>query len=304
MSTPQSLTTPLVILNPAANRGKVHLYRSLAQRYLTHDPDSYRETEKSGDAFVWAAEAANSGRSIVIIGGDGTVHEAVNGIFSTPHRTPLGIVASGSGNDYAWRTLHLPREPEQAFEMAFHGPTRSVDIGCVNSVYFVNSFSVGLDADIAHAANHLKKYPLMGGERLYYLASLRQLLFGYQRCPWLRLSLDSPESLFTPEQRYVLLAVTIGPAYGGGFCINPTADPTDGLLDVCSIRYTPLLRAMRLLPIVQKGKHASLPEVTLSLVRSLILESKFPVMMEVDGETSQAQRFEVQILPSALWVRM
>ena len=98
--------------------------------------------------------------------------------------------------------------------------------------------------------------------------------------------------------------MTLGPAYGGGFYISPLADPTDGLLDVCAIRYTPLLRAIRLLSVVQKGKHASLPEVLFSRARELVIESRSPVMMEADGETSLAQRFEIQLLPAALWIRM
>ncbi|HTK07524.1 MAG TPA: diacylglycerol kinase family protein [Ktedonobacteraceae bacterium] len=306
METAQSSVPPLVILNPAANRGKMQRYRSLVQRYCDAKQwsDCYRETQRVGDASLWAAEAARDGRPLVVIGGDGTVHEAANGLLSSGQQVPLGIVAAGSGNDYAWRTLNLPHAPEQALELAFHGRIRAIDAGRVNDRYFINSFSIGLDADIAEAANHLKKYPLMSGERLYYVATLRQLLFGYQRCPWLRFSFDAPEQGLTPERRYILLAVTLGPAYGGGFRINPDADPADGLLDVCVIRYMSLFRVMQLLPLVQRGKHAGVPEVSLSRARALLLESTFPVMMEVDGETSQAQRFAVQILPAALSIRM
>jgi diacylglycerol kinase (ATP) len=297
-------TQPLVILNPVANGGKMQRYRFLLQRYLGQDLTCYRETKRVGDACAWAAEAAREGRPLVVVGGDGTVHEAANGILSSDRRVPLGIVPAGSGNDYAWRTLKLPRDPEEALELAFSKHVRPVDVGKVNEHFFVNSFSVGLDADIADAANHLKKYPFMEGERLYYIASLRQLFFGYQRCPWLSFQIDTVGEDFSAEKRFVLLAVTLGPAYGGGFYINPQADPTDGLFDICAIRYTPLLRAMRLLPVVQKGKHAGLPEVMLSQARRLVLESRLPVMMEADGETLLAQHFEVQILPAALLIRM
>ena len=67
------------------------------------------------------------------------------------------------------------------------------DAGIVNGRYFVNSFSVGLDADIAVAAGKMKKIPFMSGERLYYSSTLKQLLFGYHRCPWLKFSLDGGE---------------------------------------------------------------------------------------------------------------
>src|SRR5205085_2162432 len=111
-----------------------------------------------------------------IVGGDGSVHEAVNGILSSGMRVPLGIVAAGTGNDFAWNTLKLPRVPIDAIEKAFNGQLIEVDAGIVNGSYFANSFSVGLDADIAVYADRLKNIPFMSGARLYYAATLKQLL--------------------------------------------------------------------------------------------------------------------------------
>src|SRR5579875_3144226 len=81
-------------------------------------------------------------------------------------------------------------------------------------------FSVSLDADIAAGARQLKKIPFMTGMRLYYSSTLRQLLFGYRQCPWLRFSLEPADPEAPPAetfQRYVLLAITNGPTYGSGF---------------------------------------------------------------------------------------
>ena len=103
---------------------------------------------------------------------------------------PLGIIPAGSGNDYAWYTLKLPRDPAAAVERAFEGRAVASDAGSINGRYFVNAFSVGLDADVAVAAGRLKKYPFMSGQRLYLASILRQVFFGYQRSPWLTLSLD------------------------------------------------------------------------------------------------------------------
>ena len=296
---------PLVILNPAANRGKMHRHREVVRNHLQHEQADYRETTKPGEANELALTAAKEGRPVIIVGGDGSVHEVVNGILASGRRIPLGIVGAGSGNDFAWNTLRLPHDPTAAIERAFDGRLVEVDAGSVNGRYFVNSFSVGLDADIAVAANRMKNIPLMSGSRLYYTSTLKQLLFGYNRCPWLSFKLDDGEPAGNAQfRRYVLMAVTHGPTYGAGFRINPGADHTDGLFDICTIDYMPLLRALKLLPIVKKGEHAGLPEITFYRAKSVCIESRYPVNVQMDGETTSAKSCGAKILPGALWVRI
>ncbi len=302
METSESFDNPLVILNPAANRGNMKLYRSLIRSRVEQERADYRETSRPGEACEYAMAAAKAGQAVIIVGGDGSVHEVVNGILASGRRIPMGIVAAGSGNDYAWRTLKLPRDPAAAIERAFHGQPINVDAGTVNGKFFLNALSVGLDADIAVAASKMKKFPLMSGERLYYTTTVRQLLFGYHRCPWLKLKLD--HSKYQTEKRYVLIAITNGPTYGAGFHINPDADHADGLFDVCTIDYTPLLHALRLLPIVQKGAHAGLPEVTFYRAKAVSIESRQTVNIQMDGETTSVSHFDAEILPGALSVRV
>ena len=302
----QSSGNPIVILNPAANRGHMEQHRALLRRRMAQEPAAeYVETTRQGEAQERAMLAAQEGRPVIVVGGDGSVHEVVNGILTAGKRVPLGIVAAGSGNDYAWHTLKLPRDPAEAIERAFTGRLVDSDAGIVNGRYFANSFSVGLDADIAVAASWMKKIPFMSGSRLYYGTTIKQLLFGYQRCPWLQFTLDgNQEENVIPIRRYVLMAVTNGPTYGAGFRINPTASYSDGLLDICTINYTPLPRALKLLPQVQKGEHGDLPEVTFYRTCSIHIESKQPVNIQMDGETTNATSYDAKILPGALWVRI
>ena len=292
----------LIVLNPAANRGKMQRYRELARRKAAEEHAGYVETGRAGEAGELARKAASEGRSVIVVGGDGTVHEAVNGLLAGGRRVPLGIVAAGSGNDFAWNTLCLPHDPEEAFERAFHGTLHDLDAGQVNGRAFANAFSLGLDADIAVAAHHLRHWPLMSGARLYYSATLKQLFTGYHRCPYFAFQLD--ECAWTEMSRYVLLAVSNGPTYGGGFRINPTADPTDGWLHICVIDYLPLLQALRLLPIVRKGEHANVPQVRFFQAKRVRVESRFPVHIQMDGETACACSYQAEILPGALWVRV
>ncbi len=306
MDTPQSFGNPLVILNPAANRGKMDMYRTLILNRAKREQARYVETTKQGEAKELAMGAAREGCPIVVVGGDGSVHEVVNGILSSGSRVPLGIVGAGSGNDFAWNTLKLPRDPRQSIDRAFNGQLIEVDAGIVNGIYFANSFSVGLDASIAVSADRMKKIPFMSGARLYYTATLKELLLGYHKCPWLSFQLLSKDGFMTNVQskRFVVIAVTNGPTYGAGFRINPKANHADGLFDVCTIDYTPLLRALKLLPIVKKGEHIGLPEVTFYLAQSVSIECQHCVDMQVDGETSNSNNYSVQNLPSALLLRV
>ncbi len=300
---PSSTTAnPLVLLNPAANRGRMRRYRELVRARAVLEAAEYRETCASGEAEACARQAADAGRAVIIVGGDGSVHEVVNGVLASGQRVPLGIVAAGSGNDYAWNTLNLPHDPVQALDRAFRGRLLDVDAGRVNGRYFANAFSLGLDADIAAAAHRLKRWPFMSGSRLYYSATLKQLLFGYRSCPWISFTFDG--ELAVNMRRYVLLAVNNGPTYGAGFRINPTADPTDGYFTVCCITYMPLLRALKLLPLAKKGKHAGIPEVHFFQARTLCIESRSKINRQVDGETSCAQSYRAEILPGALLVRV
>src|SRR6266581_5027810 len=302
MDTSPPSHNPIVIFNPTANRGKMQHHRALIRHRLEQEPQAeYVETTRQGEAQELARKAAEEGRPVIIVGGDGSVHEVVNGILASGNRVPLGIVAAGSGNDFAWNTLKLPHDPAEAIERAFAGQLIDVDAGIVNGRYFVNSLSVGLDADIAVAANIVKKYPFMSGARLYYTTTVKQLLFGYHRCPWLSFDLEGGEHpVKSAEGRYVLMAITNGPTYGAGFRINPRADHTDGLFDICTITYTPLMRALKLLPIVKRGEHEDLPEVRFYRAKSVSIESQSSVNVQMDGETSYSKNYHVENLPAAL----
>jgi diacylglycerol kinase (ATP) len=289
---------PIVILNPACRYGR--RIRPIIEGALKGRAGELALTEAAGAAEKLAADAATNGRSIVVVGGDGTVAEVANGILTSGARVPLGIVPAGNGNDYALRTLHLPKDPQSALEIALQGRAIPMDAGQVNGRYFVNDMGVGIDANVAAAAERMKRIPFLRGQPLYYTASLRELLFHYNEIPELTVVCDSEAS----ERRlYALVAASIGPTYGGGFRINPRADPHDGLFDVCAIWKPSRLRALRLLTMIQHGTHLNEPEVKLLRAHEVVLEAQRPIHGHLDGEVITAQRFEAHILPGALLVR-
>ncbi|MGZ3679162.1 MAG: diacylglycerol/lipid kinase family protein [Ktedonobacterales bacterium] len=297
----RAVAAPVVMLNPMGANGRArHLHPSI-ERALRGGRGDLCLTTAPRDAVRIAREAAQSGRDVVIVGGDGTIAEAAEGILTSGRRVTLGIVPAGTGNDYAYEALHLPHDPLAALERALTGTPTAMDVGLVNGRYFLNALGVGIDANIAHTAERLKRLPLLRGQTLYWTATLNELLLHYDRCPELTVSYDGQAP--GDKRHFALAAVSIGPTYGGGFRINPNADPTDGYFDLCTMWKPPLGRALRLLPKVEKGLHLSEPEVTHTRVQHIILEAARPIHAQLDGEVISGTRFEARILPGALLVR-
>lgn len=295
---------PVVILNPAGANGKARRMRGRIEERLRGGRGELVLTKARGDAEKLAREAALAGRDVIAVGGDGTVLEVGSGILASGRRVEMGIVPCGTGNDYAYETARLPHDPLAALEIALGGEAAQVlamDAAQMNDRYFLNSMGVGLDANIAALAERMKKLPFMRGQMLYYSASIRELLFHYGNCPFLTVTMDG---VAQPGQLYAAAAVSIGPTYGGGFRINPDADPRDGMFSVCLIDKPRKSRALRLLPKVEKGEHITEPEVHRSLVRTVTFEARQPSYAHLDGEIVKAQRFEARILPGALSVRV
>jgi diacylglycerol kinase (ATP) len=295
-----SATPAAVILNPAGANGRAGRLRKTVEQALRGGRGELFVTHSPAESRAIAAEATRAGRPLVAVGGDGTIHVIADAMMSAGAGAPLGIVPAGTGNDYAYNTIHVPRDPRQAIEVALSAPPLAMDVGRVNGRHFLNSLGVGIDANIAAAAEDLKRWRVLRGQALYWASSLRELLFHYNLCPQLRVSIDGQED---QTRAYALAAVNIGPTAGGGFHINPGADPRDGLFDLCIVWKPPLLRALRLLPMVEKGTHISQPEVKRVRARTVALRAEKPVYAHLDGEVITAPSFEVSILPQALLVR-
>ncbi len=295
----RSDTLPVVILNPASNGGRAAKLRRIIERALLGGRGELTLTQARGDATRLASEAAQAGRPVVVVGGDGAIHEAAGGVVAAGATVPFGVVPAGSGNDFALRVARAPRDITHALDLALSAPTEPVDVGMVNGGYFVNALGVGIDANVAARAERFKRLGL-SGQPLYMTSALTELLLHYDACPTLTLQYDG---LAPVHQVFALVAMSLGPTYGGGFKINPGADPQDGLFDMCILAKPPLLRALRLLPAVERGEHIGQPETRIVRCRRVTLEADHPINAQLDGELMQAARFEVSLLPGALALR-
>lgn len=296
----------LLIANPAAHSGKGAAGADFARRFLGSYSSATRGyevrlTEGPGDAVGIAADATGFD-TVLALGGDGVIHEVVNGLMELPEpsRPQLGVIPLGSGNDFA-RTLDMPRnDVEGAFARLVRGRVREMEVGRVNGVHFMETLSFGLDAAIAidttarRAADTSQE-----GEALFVTSGLKVLSRAHGGFPCVaRFDDDEPVELST-----LIFAVQVGPSYGGGFLVCPDADPCDGLLDVCYNVRKPLIpHLLALFGLARSGRHARSNVVRLRRFRHASVDFANEPPCQVDGEQLTGTRFEIDVIPRALRV--
>ncbi|MFD8227722.1 diacylglycerol kinase family protein, partial [Streptomyces massasporeus] len=201
--------------------------------------------------------AARAGTgALIAVGGDGMAALALRAVAGT--RTPLGLVAVGTGNDFA-RALGLPvREPAAAGRMIADalkcGRIRDIDLGQVGDRFFGTVLASGFDSRVTDRGNRMR-WPT--GRLKYDLAVIGELA-GFRPVPY-RIRLDDDEVL---EVEATLVAVGNGSSYGGGMRICPGADLTDGLFDVTVVGDCSRTTLLRVFPRVYRGTHVDHPKVT------------------------------------------
>lgn len=295
---------PLIILNPAANRGATHALLPLIEQHAAAQAVEVLETRAPGDATRLAADAARRGHGpIIAVGGDGTIHEVAAGILDSGCDVPLGIVPAGSGNDFANAALHLPPRPEAALAVALGGTARRFDVARLNDGWLLNAFGAGIDANVAWDVRDLverRKTPLRG-TALYTLSALRQIAFHYHRLPYLTITVDGEQIM---DGVTMLAAVMVGPSAGGGYRLTPAALPDDGWLDLCIARRMIRPKVLGALMLAKEGRHTGLREVRILRGRSVQIHSPHPIQTHVDGELQTGRHFDITIRPGALAVMM
>ena len=286
----------LVIANPAARHGETAKLMPAIERLLGPLPHDIVTTTHIGHAAELAAEAGEY-ELVVAVGGDGTVHEVLNGLMRHPteSRPILGLLPTGSGNDTR-RTLGIPTDLACAALTLADGEARSFDVGVCNGVYFNNSFAAGLDAKVTAKAVEYKVTTRRSGIWLY-LTALLHVLFRELESFDLNVSFDGEPSA---ASAHLIIAVTNGPTYGGGFFITPDARPDDGLFDVCTIDPLSLPEALMRLPFVIAGRHTRMKPVHMSRHRSVLIECADILPAQIDGEVLMERRYEISILPSEI----
>ncbi|MER5832407.1 diacylglycerol kinase [Streptomyces sp. NPDC002130] len=248
-----------LFVNPTAGRGRGARAAQPAASALRAAGFSVRTVlgEDAADALVRAHAAVETGTgALIAVGGDGMANLALRAVAGT--RTPLGLVAVGTGNDFA-RALGLPvREPAAAGRMIADalkcGRIRDIDLGQVGDRWFGTVLASGFDSRVNDRGNRMR-WPT--GRLKYDLAMIAELA-EFRPVPY-RIRLDDGE---VREVEATLVAVGNGSSYGGGMRICPGADLTDGLFDVTVVGDCSRTTLLRVFPRVYRGTHVEHPKVT------------------------------------------
>lgn len=283
----------LFIVNPTAGNGRgSRIARLLADAVKARDIHGViRVTKRPGHGEELAAEAgAESWDGIVAVGGDGTVHEAVNGLAGSD--VPLGIIPVGTGNDFA-RALGIPRQPLPALDVITAGHVRSVDLGEVNGRRYVQVAGVGFDAQVAAAVTRYRSR-LPGGGALPYLWGILQHMATYKNQP-LTLETDTD----TIQRDALMVAAGNTRNYAGGLMICPDAQLDDGLLDICLIGDLSHLERVSVLARVFSGGHTRHPKVSYGKLTRLNIDGPRNLLVQADGQIIGHLPAELRVLPLA-----
>jgi YegS/Rv2252/BmrU family lipid kinase len=249
------------------------------------------ETRSRGHAVELADRAVREGAAALgIVGGDGTVNEALQAI---PEASPIafGIVPAGSGNDYAEAAAFSRRFGKDDWDRFFEKRTVRVDTGICNGRRFLNGVGMGFDARIAAKVQNPGFFP---GPIRYRFHILANLLF-YR--PY---AMTIENGGRHDEKRVLMTTVGIGRRFGGGFYITPRAEIDDGLFDICLVRDLGTLgRIRKMLDIIGK-RHIGTPGVEYFRSEKLRIEFQGETDAHIDGEIFRANRFDIEIRPASL----
>ena len=307
----------LVIYNPVAGRGRVKKHWPEVQQGLIDAGIEFDVTATSAplEAVTLAENAATKYSTVIAVGGDGTVHEVVNGLLrasSEGETIALGVVPLGNGDDFAkmippqtsiggkvfdWRV---------AIEKITKGQTKLFDIGRMsgdqlrleqnnNPQYFMNGLDIGFGAQ---AALNFTKVPSFLTGIAAYLAAIMKTLIDYH-IPKVSIQIDDQPAF---EQSTTMTAITNGRCFGSGFWVCPDAQVDDGLLDVMVTQSVGRLKILSLIPKIMKGTHVNEPILKNYRARRIVIKSEQSLVVEADGEIpyTQTQHLEVQILDKKL----
>ncbi|WP_324277749.1 diacylglycerol/lipid kinase family protein [Blastococcus brunescens] len=286
----------VVLVSPSAGRGRgTHLAGQVlaAFRDAGFSPEVLPATTGAeGERQAGDAVAAGA-RAVVAVGGDGTVHAALQAVAGTP--TPLALIPAGTGNDLA-RALGGHIDPAAAARAAADdlkaGTTRSVDAGRTGDRWWATVLCCGFDSAVSDRANRMR-WPR--GRRRYDVAVVAEL--ARLRPRELTVVLDG-ESQTLPV---TMVAVGNTAWYGGGLKVCPGADPADGLFDVTVVGASTRLALMRQKPRLATGAHVDHPAV--SVFRASRVELSSPgVTAYADGEPVAPLPAVAECVPGALHV--
>lgn len=313
-----------IIINPASRSGRgLKIWKEQVEPMLHRDGITFRSyfSRHAGDVAQLVREICNHCKelataskiaaseensiTIIILGGDGTINEALQGLDDNTNVT-LGYIPTGSSNDFA-RDLGIPKEPTAALDIILHnGKARSMDMGTITydngqKRRFIVSTGIGYDAAVCEEALHSKIKAIcnkIGLGKLTYLGIALKQLFTTKSVSC-TITLDNKQPI---EMKRMLFVASMLHRYeGGGFMFCPDADPGDGLLNICAVGDLPRLLILCALPTAFWGKHYIFKGIDAYTASCLKIETSAPLWVHTDGEVGrQTSSYTIKCNPGAV----
>ena len=290
-----------VIANPVAGRSRAERSAGLLARAIEQngEPVEVSLTAGPGDAEELARKAASAGATrIVACGGDGTVHEVVNGIKSSANGgdgVALGIVSTGRCNDFSY-ALGLLIKSTEAVDYLVGSSVRAIDLGRIGDRYFTTIATLGFDSEVSQYVAEGSPPSFLRGTPAYLYSAVVKLI--KYRSQWVSLKGDFGEF----QGAFFLAATGNTTRYGGRMKVTPSASVDDGLLDVCLVRPVPRLEVLRMIPKTFRGGHVDHPAVSMYQTRRLKVDSREPLPLWADGEPITQTPATIEVVPGGLSV--
>ena len=290
-----------LVVNPKAGWKKAKRRADRLARAIEASGDAVEVsmTRSQGDGETRATDAVKAGATrVVACGGDGTVHEVVNGVMSSADRAgdvAVGILPSGRCNDLNY-ALGLPTNPGRAIESMVGSPVRRMDLGRIGDRYFTTIATLGFDSEVSEYVNDGRAPGFLRGSPAYLYGAVVQLI--KYRSPSVRLKGDFGEF----EGPVFLVATGNTSRYGGRMSIAPSAILDDGMLDVCLVEPVRRLEVLRMIPKTFKGAHVGHRAVTVHRTSRLEIDSDEPLSLWADGERLSQTPATIEVVPRSLSV--
>jgi diacylglycerol kinase (ATP) len=283
-----------LVVNPGGGRGRTgrHLAR-LRGLAAARGLELELSTDVASLEAAGRRAAADGLDRLLVAGGDGTLHHALQGLARSG--TALAILPLGSGNDLA-AALGIPADLDAAFELALDGAPRAIDLGQVGGRFFAGVAGVGFDSEVNRYANRVRR---LRGRAIYLWAVLRTLR-GF-RAPAMRIEHDGGGFV----GRAMFVAVANSGRYGGGMRIAPGALLDDGRLDLVIVREMPRHVLLRVFPRVFRGGHTGHAAVEIVRTARVAVALDRPLTAYGDGEpllAVGAEPVDFEVAPAALRV--
>lgn len=284
-----------LIYNPTAGRELVE--KQLPQLLLRFEKAGY-ETSCYATDQGWSAQkeaklAAERGFDLVIAaGGDGTIHEVVNGLVEHSKPPKLAILPCGTTNDLA-RALRLPKNLKHASDVVAGGKTVAVDVGKFGDRYFINVAAAGKVTEVTYEAKRRMKTVM--GPLAYYVKAIEKLGELHHAFP---IKLKADENEFENEALLVIIANSV--SVGGFRQLAPAADMCDGLLDVLIVPKSNITDLLQLTALAMRGKHIESGQLIYFQTNRLDIDTSTPLKLNLDGELGGNFTGTVEILPRRL----